>query len=119
MGILGAHLSSRFRLIRDIIIFALSVYALYNIGNFYVKGFLDGVSAGIKLNSCFNPFLNTYEETICYQTPNCTLFCNKIAYERKKIDEINMSFVPYEFKMKNVETYCLNDLSGKKFMVIE
>jgi len=119
LGILGAHLSERFRLVRDIIIFALSIYALYSIQNFYTKGVFDGISTGINLNSCFNPLLDTYKETICYQTPNCTLYCNEITYERKKLDEVNMSFVPYEFVLKDVKKYCLNDLSGKKFMVVE
>lgn len=114
MGILGAHLSERFRLVRDIVIFIISVYALYNIVNFYTKGYFDGLNAGMKMNT---PILeNMRKETICYQTQNCTLYCNEIKYE---IALSNAGLpVNYHYVMKEVNSYCLNNLENRKFMLI-
>jgi hypothetical protein len=104
MGIFGAHLSNKFRLIRDVVVFLISIYTLYNISNFYVKGYFDGLKYGARLNSP----VQISKETICYQTPNCTLYCNEMKYEFE-----NSSFV-----IKDVRRYCLNDLKYKKFLLI-
>jgi len=108
-------LSNRFRLVRDIVVFLISVYALYNINNFYIKGYLDGIKAGIKMNSPIPE--NILKETICYQTPNCTLYCNEVKYEKIVVN--NSGFpVGYQYVMKGVKRYCLKDLWNKKFMLI-
>jgi hypothetical protein len=114
VGVLGAHLSERFRLVRDIVVFLISVYALYNIINFYTKGYLDGIKAGIKMNAPVAE--NVLKETICYQTPNCTLYCNEIKYETV-FNNLSFPF-GYQHIIKEVNSFCLKDLGNKKFLLI-
>jgi Pyruvate/2-oxoacid:ferredoxin oxidoreductase delta subunit len=117
VGILGANLSERFRLVRDIVVFLISVYALYNIVNFYTKGYLDGIKTGIKMNAPIAE--NVLKETICYQTPNCTLYCNEVKYEKEVVNYNNSGFpVGYQYVLKEVNRYCLNDLGDRKFMLL-
>jgi hypothetical protein len=114
VGVLGAHLSEKFRLVRDIVVFLISVYSLYNIVNFYTKGYIDGIKAGIKMNAPIAE--NVLKETICYQTLNCTLYCNEIKYE---IEVANTGFpAGYQYVMKEVNRYCLTDLGDRKFMLL-
>lgn len=116
MGILGAHLSEKFRLVRDIVVFLISVYALYNIVNFYTKGYFDGIQAGIKINAPITE--NVLKETICYQAPNCTLYCNEVKYEKVVMNN-NIGFpISYQYVMKEVNRYCLNDLGDRKFLLL-
>jgi len=115
VGILGAHLSEKFRIVRDVVILAISIYTLLNIHNFYTQGYLDGVKDGYELRA--NPIFPNMKDTICFKTENCTLFCNEIAY---KIEEINNSFVPikYAYVAEEVKSFCLDNLDGKKFALI-
>jgi len=115
MGIFGAHLSEKFRTVRDVVVLAVSIYVLINIHNFYTKGYFDGIKIGYNLKA--SPLIENSKETICFKTENCTLFCNEIEY---KVREINNSFLPvkYAYVAEEVRGFCLDNLDGKKFVLI-
>jgi len=114
LGILGANLSEKFRLVRDVVVFLISIYALYNIANFYTKGYIDGLKAGIKMNT---PIADL-KETICYKTPSCNLYCNEIKYKKEVVKDNNSFPIGYQYVMKEVNRYCLNDSGNRKFLLI-
>jgi len=115
MGIFGAHLSEKFRIVRDVIVLAISIYTLINIHNFYTKGYFDGIKEGYNLKA--PPLIENSKETICFKTENCTLFCNEIEY---KVKEINNTFIPvkYAYVAEEIRSFCLDNFDGKKFALI-
>ena len=49
---------------------------------------------------------NMLKETICYQTPNCILYCNEVKYEKEVAKDNNTGLpVGYQYVMKEVNRY--------------